>query len=184
MEQPKIQDIRKTLYAYRNGIIADRLRNAGDGHTIIFGLNIPQIMNIANEIGKNIDLAKELWDNKTSRESRLLAPMIFPYNEMSYIEACEWIESIENVEIADNLCHKLLKKLPYAIDLILKYSSSDNDLCRYTAFRLAMNLLCINTNCDYALILDSAKHELERNCNLTNKLCNEIIEEIKFLRQE
>lgn len=175
MIDEKIKDIKKAFFTYRNGILADQLRNAGDKHTVIFGLNIPQLMNIANETGHNADVARELWNNSSSRESRMIAPMIFPYTEMSHDEACKWIESIENIEIADNLCHKLLKKLPSAEALFIKYSVSDNDLLRYTAFRLAMNLLCINAVSNYDTVLDAAKHELERNCNLTRKLCNDII---------
>ncbi len=183
MDAVRIQDIKKTLYAYRNGIIADRLRNAGDCHAVIFGLNIPQLMNIANELGKNLNIARELWNNSASRESRLLAPMLFPCDNMDFAEACKWIESVENVEITDNLCHKLLKKLPFAENLFLKYSSSGHDLLRYAAFRLAMNLLSINADCNRTLILNSAKQELEAKCQLTKRLCDEIIEEIELGQQ-
>ena len=114
MEQDIIKNIKKSFFAYRNGVIADRLRNAGDCHKVIFGLNIPQLVEIANATGQNANIARQLWFNSDSRESRLIAPMIFPSEDMSIEEAHSWIDSVENTEVSDNLCHKLLKKLPYA----------------------------------------------------------------------
>ena len=156
----KVQEIKKTFYAYRNGIIADRLRNAGDCHAVIFGLNIPQIVNIANELGQDTHLARQLWSNSNSRESRMLAPMLFPCDELGYDEACLWIEDVENVEIADNLCHKLLRKVDSAEKLFQKYANADKDLLRYVAFRLAMNLLCIDAVADRVAMLDAAKDKV------------------------
>ena len=173
----ELKKFKHEFYTYRNGIIADRLRSAGDCHKIIFGLNIPQLVNIANEYGKNVETARLLWNNSTCRESRLLAPMLFPIEIMQYDEACQWIESIENIEIADNLCHKLLKRLNYAQELIIKYSTHDSDILRYTAFRLAINLICINAITNYETIINAAKHEMASDCNMTGPLCKEIIEE-------
>lgn len=175
----KIQEIKKTFFAYRNGIVADSLRKAGDRHAMIFGLNIPQIVGIANSIGQDAHLARQLWNNSNSRESRLLAPMLFPSGEMSYDEACLWIEGVENVEIADNLCHKLLKKTPCAEKLFQKYAMSDSELLRYAAFRLAMNLLCINAAADRAAMLDAARNEVARDCKLTRAVAGDIVEEIE-----
>ena len=175
----ELKNFKQEFYTFRNGILADRLRKAGDCHSIIFGLNIPQVVGIANNYGqKDIKVARLLWNNSTCRESRLLAPMIFPPDAMEYCEACQWFESVENMEIADNLCHKLLKRLGFAQELFLKYSTDERDLLRYTAFRLAMNLICINAVVDSKAITSAAKSELATNCSMTQQLCREIIEEL------
>ena len=181
-DMEKVQEIKKTFYAYRNGIIADRLRNAGDCHAVIFGLNIPQIVNIANELGQDTHLARQLWNNSNSRESRMLAPMLFPCDELGYDEACLWIEDVENVEIADNLCHKLLRKVDSAEKLFQKYANADKDLLRYVAFRLAMNLLCIGAVADRVAMLDAARREVAKGCGMTQNVARDVVEEIELMQ--
>lgn len=180
MEQDIIKNIKKSFFAYRNGVITDRLRNAGDCHKVIFGLNIPQLVEIANATGQNANIARQLWFNSDSRESRLIAPMIFPSEDMSIEEAHSWIDSVENTEVSDNLCHKLLKKLPYTETLFQEYSLSANDLLRYTAFRIAMNLLCSGYIRNYNTLQEQAKLELSKNCQLTKLLCTNILDEIEW----
>ena len=43
----ELKDIKQQFFTYRNGMLADRLREAGDCHKVIFGLNLPQIVDIA-----------------------------------------------------------------------------------------------------------------------------------------
>lgn len=64
-----IKEIRQQFYTFRNGIIADTLRKAGDPHRIIFGLNLPQITDIARLIGLDASLARELWADTSCREA-------------------------------------------------------------------------------------------------------------------
>ena len=54
----------------RNGIVADTLRKAGSPYRIIFGLNQPQISEIARVTGCNHEMAETLLaDNHTRREA-------------------------------------------------------------------------------------------------------------------
>ena len=110
-----IKTIKQQFFTYRNGMLADTLRKAGDPHKMIFGLNLPQIMQIAAETGKNKALATALWtDEHGCRESRLLAPMLMPSQEFTIDEAMEWCSSVECVEVADVLCHRLLRGTDFA----------------------------------------------------------------------
>ena len=54
--------------------------------------------------------------------------------------AREWIESVENTEVADILCHRLLRYCDFAWQLCREYASAELDLQRYTALRLAADL--------------------------------------------
>ena len=53
--------IRKEFFAFRNGIIANKLRDAGDPHAIIMGCLLVDIVGITSRarerIGNEIDLA-------------------------------------------------------------------------------------------------------------------------------
>ena len=150
MTQEIIREIRKEFFAFRNGIIADRLRKAGDPHSMIMGCLLVDVTAIAqrtleavSDEKKLADIAQELWNDTNSRECRLAAPMLFPAQLMTEALAKEWCETVETVEIADNLCHKLLRQLPDASDLFRQLIGDERPLVKYTGYRLMLNLLLL-----------------------------------------
>ena len=126
----KLQTVKRRFFAMRNGIIADTLRRAGSPYRIIFGLNLPQLTEIATEIGQDADLAIQLRDNVTTRESQMLAPMIYPIEELTEDKAEQWIDAAQSTEAIDILCHRLLRHMPFAYGLMHKYADSPVELQR------------------------------------------------------
>ena len=146
--QEILRVIRKEFFAYRNGIVADKLRKAGDPHTMVMGCLLADVMDITGRTRDAINdkaqlqaLARELWNDTNSRECRLAAPMLYPAELMSPEEALEWCSGIETAEIADNLCHKLLRHLPEADTLFRKLIAQEQTMVKYTGYRLLLNLL-------------------------------------------
>lgn len=138
------QDIRKEFFAYRNGIIAEQLRAAGDPHTMIMGCQLADVIAIAEHYEKSAELAQALWNDVNHRECRMAATMLYPAEEFKMETAIAWCQSVESVEIADVLCHRLLRHLPYAIELWKQLLTCDKKLVQYTAWRLLLNLLIMN----------------------------------------
>lgn len=175
----ELKDIKQQFYAYRNGMLADRLRMSGDCHNIIFGLNLSQIVDVAKNLGQDKALAEQLWANDTTRESRLLAPMIYPVAEFTVEKAKTWVESLENAEVVDVLCHKLMRKTDYAEALYKEYADAESDLLRYFALRLALNLIVIGRLNDMDGLRVIAENERQRNCKLTQMVVANILEEFE-----
>ncbi len=136
-----MQRVKRHFFAMRNGVIADRLRSAGSPFRIIFGLNLPQIMEAAAMFGPDRALAERLWANTSTRESMLLAPMLLDPAELTEEQALKMVTEVPAVEVADILCHRLLRKLPYAPDLAERLVGSTDEMSRYTGFRLWLNIL-------------------------------------------
>ena len=116
--QDILRGIRKEFFAFRNGIVADKLRKAGDPHPMIMGCLLVDIQAIAMRLREELAdndklraLAEQLWGDTNSRECRLAAPMLYPAHEMTQEKALLWCGTVETVEVADNLCHKLLRHL-------------------------------------------------------------------------
>lgn len=136
-----VQRVKRYFFSMRNGVIADTLRKGGSPFRYIFGLNLPQLVEASVIFGKDKALACKLWDNNTTRESMLLAPMLMPADDFCIEDARKWISVTPVPEVADVLCHRLLRHLPYALGLVLEFSdASHTDMERYTAGRLALNL--------------------------------------------
>ena len=142
----------------------------------------PQLEQIAASVVHTSALAEALWKNKSTRESRLLATMIYPLEEFSLEKAERWAEEFDTMELTDMLCFRLVRNVAGAEGLVAKNFDS-NDVCRrYFALRLAMNLLIIGKLEDIDAVRSMAEKEYAGNFSETKYLSFQIIEEIDFLK--
>jgi hypothetical protein len=174
-----MQSVKREFFAMRNGVLADVLRSAGAPYRIIFGLNLPQITEIANRVGVNDEMACALWANDTTRESRLIAPMMMDAENMDMERARAMVLDMKGVEEIDVACMKLFSKLPFRRQLVDQFVDSDNDLQRYFAMRMLANMMYAEP--DYCEA--PARAELARDNSLTNRLARMIVDEIEFMRE-
>ncbi len=138
--QEHIKEIKHSFMAFRNGIVSDTLRKAGMPYNIIFGLQLPQIAEIARNNDKNLELADALWQDSGVRESRLLACYLYPLAEVNEDKAYELASSVQTIEEADILSFRLLRNLAFADALANRLSSEDSQLISYCGKALRRNL--------------------------------------------
>lgn len=135
-----IKSIKNDFRLGMNGVISTSLRNKGMDYKIIFGLSLPQLRSIAEKYPQSQEVASKLW-NENIRESKLLATMLYPYNQMSIEVAKTWIDDITYTEVADIATMFLFSKLQYAEQLCLEYATSESENNIYFALRLFVRLL-------------------------------------------
>ncbi|MCM1067630.1 MAG: DNA alkylation repair protein [Muribaculaceae bacterium] len=170
-----MQTVKRHFFAMRNGVIADTLRKAGSPFRVIFGLNLPQIVEIARLTGPSQELAEALWANSGTRESMLMAPMIAERESFTKADALRWIDTIPTAEVADILCQRLLRSMPYAWELAEELAAdSEKHMNQYTGMRLAFNL--VSTDPAHALELTQRYPDAP--------LAAALAEEAKFLTGE
>lgn len=169
-----VKEIRQQFFVYRNGAVADTMRSQGAPYKTIFGLNLPQLAQIAMLAGKSAETAEELWKASNTRECLLLAPMIYPAERLDPDTAWRWAMSAPTAEAADVLCLKLLKHVPFAATLADRLTDCDNPMGRYCGLRLMMHLLPGSAT----RALASANAELSREDPLTYQLAAQMINRI------
>lgn len=137
-----LQIIKRRFFAMRNGVLADTLRKGGSPYKIIFGLNLPQIKDIAREHGADAAMGRRLWSDCRTRESMLLAPWLFADGDLAAAEAVDMIDTAVSAEAIDIFAMAHLRRQPWAGQLLdtLLATSTASDERRYAALRLAMNL--------------------------------------------
>ena len=108
-------------------------------------------------------IASELWSDTNSRECRLAAPMLYPAESMTLDLALQWCKSVETTEVADNLCHKLLRHLDFADALFRQLITQDQPLIKYTGYRLLLNLIVMGK----IQLNDSLRAIVEHEANQT-----------------
>lgn len=112
-----IQEIKHEFMAFRNGIVADALRSAGQPYGVIFGLQLPQLKEIASKAGKDASLAGQLWEDRNVRESRLLAPFLLEAAEMTTEEAVGMLAGTRTREEVDILVFRLIRFHPQLTEI-------------------------------------------------------------------
>ncbi len=134
---------KQLFMTYRNGIIADSLRKAGMPYSIIFGLQLPQIKQIASQLAGSlsedelVNLSEALHADRNVRESRLLAMALYPPSRMTMGKAREWLEDLLTREEADLLPFLLLRRTPYLKTLLEDPAEPSGDLGKYAREALA-----------------------------------------------
>ena len=176
----KMQNIKRRFFALRNGVTADIYRRAGAPYRVIFGLDLVQIAEIGRICGVDMELAEDLWANDTTRESRLLAPMLVDRSLMGYDSAMKWIDSIKTVEEADVMCHRLLRYLECVHDIIDRMLDADTDMKRYVGVRLVANMQALNN--DVSSYEARILSEKNRHATITYTLSSQVLDELAYSR--
>ncbi len=133
----EIKKAKRLFMTYRNGIVADSLRKAGMPYSIIFGLQLPQVRQIARQFEDEVtdrkvlrELAGDLWADAGIRESRMLALALYPAELLTLEEAVKMMNDLQTREEADLLPFLLLKKTTFIPEIISRIVP-ENELDSY-----------------------------------------------------
>ena len=132
-----IQKIRKDFFIYRNGIIAENLRRTYPDNIKIFGLMVPQFIEISKKYPKNLNLGLTLWNDCSCRESRILSLYIIPPAELDKETVIEMIKGVRSIEEADFLAFKILRNTMFAKEL---YEEINKDLISDSCVNYCMKM--------------------------------------------
>ena len=136
--KPSISEIKHKFFAYRNGVVADALRRSGMPYRMIFGVDIPTLSTIARDTGYDETLADQLMADTEVRESRLLSFYLFDPEKLPLEKAVMICKSVQTREEADILAFRLLRRLPYAQELLQEISRLEE--CKSVRASLSKNL--------------------------------------------
>ena len=96
-----------------------------------YGIKMPVLRKLAKEIGKDHELALELW-NHGYHESRLLATLIEDSSKVSEEQLDKWVDDFDTWDIVDQACINILVKMPQAISKIPLWAESDKEFVKRT----------------------------------------------------
>ena len=97
------------------------------------GLNVPQIRSISRRLGKDQELAEELWDTGI-HDARILASLVGDPQRISRSTMDRWARDFASWDVCDACCCNLFDRTPYAWDKIRKWVRSDREFVRRAAF--------------------------------------------------
>ena len=136
----------------QNIVTSSLLREHGYQYKVAFGCSLPDLKDIAAQIRQGIldsespfhgldltELAEALWADVNIRESRMVAPMLYPRGTMTVDVAERWVQSIPTPEVADVVC---MYAFQFGIgqELIARWTSSPDRMTQYCALSLQRRL--------------------------------------------
>lgn len=97
------------------------------------GIRIPVLRKLSKDIGKNHQLALQLWDSKY-HEGRILASMIANPKETTPELADEWIKDFNSWDLCDQTCMNLFNKLPFAWEKAVEWCKREPEFERRAGY--------------------------------------------------
>ena len=135
MDDMNFQDVIAYFEEISDESVVNSNKRFAIGCEYSYGIRLPVIRKLAKEIGKDHDLAIELW-NHPYHESHLLATMIEEKEKVTSKQLNEWVNSFYSWDIVDQACINLLVDLPQARDNIFIWCESEKEFVKRTAFSL------------------------------------------------
>ncbi len=86
------------------------------------GLNVPQLKQLARKVGKDHELAQQLWQTEI-HEARHLAALIDGPKLVDEKQLETWVKEFDSWDICDGCCNILFRKTPFAHQKAAEWSS-------------------------------------------------------------
>lgn len=123
-----------------NGAVSQSMREKGLVYKLNFGVELPRIKMIAAGYEKDHNLAQALWKEEI-RECKILAGLLQPTDSFFPDIADIWVESIQNIEIAEITCMTLFQNLPYAPAKSFRWIADEREYVQVCGFLTIARLL-------------------------------------------
>ena len=101
----------------------------------IYGISMPQLRGIAKEIGKNHQVALELWDSRI-HEAKILAGFIDDPEMVTEKQMEHWVQDFDSWDVCDQVCGNLFDKTKFAYSKANEWSRRKEEFIKRAGFVL------------------------------------------------
>jgi len=104
-----------------------------------FGVSVPKLRTLAREIGRDHQLALELW--KTGlHDARLLATMVDDPTKVTVTQMDGWVRDFDSWDVVDGSCGNLFDKTSFAIAKAREWCKREEEFVKRAGFVLMAEL--------------------------------------------
>ena len=133
-----VHKILKQLKSLSNPEAVANMSRYGINPKNAYGISIPQLRTIAKEIGRDHDLAQQLWGSRI-HEARILASYVDEPMRVTEAQLERWVKGFDSWDICDQVCG-LFEETPYAYQKAIEWSSRKEEFVKRAAFTLMAGL--------------------------------------------
>jgi 3-methyladenine DNA glycosylase AlkD len=99
------------------------------------GVSVPDMRKIAKGVGKDHQLALDLWDTGVP-EGMIVAGMVAEADKLTEQQMESWVVDINSWDVCDQVCMNLFEKSPLAEKKIYDWSQREEEFVKRTAYAL------------------------------------------------
>lgn len=103
--------------------------------TKVLCISMPNLRKLAKKIGKDHDLALNLWDLEI-HEARILAGLIDEPDKVTEAQMEKWVNDFDSWDICDSVCGNLFDKTKFAYKKIGQWAKREEEYVKRTPFTL------------------------------------------------
>jgi len=103
------------------------------------GISVTTLRKIAKEIGKDHELAQELWESGI-HEARILAALVDIPKEVTVKQAEAWLKEIDSWDVCDQLMMNLFDKTSFAYKKAIEWSKRKAEFEKRAGYALMASL--------------------------------------------
>jgi 3-methyladenine DNA glycosylase AlkD len=99
------------------------------------GVSVPELRKIARELGRDHQLALDLWQTGIA-EAKIIAALVDEPEKLTEAQMEAWVKDINSWDVCDQVCMNLFEKVSLAWQKIVDWSEREEEFVKRTAFSL------------------------------------------------
>lgn len=174
------EEILKRLKSLSNPEAVAGMARFGINPENTYGVSIPNLRAMAKEIGRNHNLAQQLWKSGI-HEAQILASMIDNPAEVTEEQMERWVKDFNSWDVCDQCCANLFEKTKFAYQKAIEWSSRKEEFVKRAGFVLMARLALHNKktpNNQFGEFLSIIKREAVDDRNFVKKAVNWALRQI------
>lgn len=141
---------------------------------VSYGIPVPALRAMAKEIGKDHDLAEQLWSSGV-HEARLLATLIDDHKQVSEAQMERWASTFDSWDVVDAATGNLFDRTPFAYRKAAEWSAREEEFVKRAGFSLMAYLAVHDKRANdeaFLAFLPLIKREAGDDRNFVKKAAN------------
>jgi len=179
-EKANFKEIIIKLKSHSNPKSVEGMAKFGINPKNTLGVPVPFIRKMGKEIGKNHELAQQLWSSG-NHETRILAGLIDDSKLVTEEQMEKWVKDFDSWDVCDQVCMNLFDKTPFAYKKAIEWSSKKEEFVKRAAFALMASLSVHDKKAkdeDFLKFLPVIKRESIDERNFVKKAVNWALRQI------
>lgn len=138
----KATEVIAILKAHANPLNVEGMVRFGINSDNLLGISIPFLRQLAKEIGKDHDMAQQLWESGI-HEARILAAFVDKPEWVTEEQMEAWVADFDSWDVCDQVCGNLFDKTPWAYEKALAWAEREEEFVRRAGFAI-MAMLAVH----------------------------------------
>ena len=173
-------DILENLKNLSNPKAVEGMARFGINTARAYGISIAILRKMAREIGRDHDLAQELWASDI-HEAQILASIIDEPAKVTEAQMESWVRCFDSWDLCDQCCQNLFAGTIFAYQKAVEWSSNDREFIKRAGFVLMARLAVSNkkaSDSQFERFLPIIKRESADDRNYVKKALNWALRQI------